>query len=77
VITGNCNLKTFLIFSCHFVFTHIYLQFFSYSGEEFFIPYKESKENRKIRNARLIGNTDDSNILLREIGKRRNEPEWH
>jgi len=67
VITGNCNLKTFLIFLCYFVFTHIYLHFFSYSGEGFFILYKESKENRKVRNMRLIGNTDDPSILLKLI----------
>jgi len=43
----------------YFVFTRIYLHFFSYSGEEFFILYKESKENRKVRNVRLVGNIDD------------------
>jgi len=40
--------------------------FFFYSGEGFFILYKENEENREIRNVRLIGNTDDSfsSILL-------------
>jgi len=38
--------------------------FFSYSGEGFFILYKESKENKEIHNARLVGNIDDSSILL-------------
>jgi len=65
MITGKCNLKTFFYFSYYFVFTHIYLHFFSYSGEGFFILYKESKENRKVRNMRLVGNTDDFSILLR------------
>jgi len=64
VITGNCNLKTFFDFSCYFVFIHIYLHFFSFSGEAFFILNKESKENRKVRNVCLVGNTDDSSILL-------------
>jgi len=65
VITGNCNLKTFFDFLYYFVFTHISLHFFFCSGERFFILYKESKENRKVRNVRLVGNTDDSRILLR------------
>jgi len=64
VITGNCNLKTFFDFSYYFVFTYIYLHFFSYSGEGFFILYKESKENRKVRNMCLVGNKDDSSIFL-------------
>jgi len=38
--------------------------FFSYFGEGFFILYKESEENREIRNVRLVGNTEDSSILL-------------
>jgi len=36
VVTENCNLKTFFDFSYYFVFTRIYLHFFSYSGEGFF-----------------------------------------
>jgi len=60
VVTGNCNFKTLFDFSYYFVLTRIYLHFFSYSGERFFILYKESKENRKVRNVRLVGNTDDS-----------------
>jgi len=40
------------------------LHFFSYSGEGFFILYKESEENRESRNVRLVGNIDDSSILL-------------
>jgi len=31
------------------------LYFFSYFGEGFFILYKESEENREIRNVRLVG----------------------
>jgi len=42
------------------------LHFFSYSGEGFFILYKESEENREIQNVRLVG-TDDSSILLKTI----------
>jgi len=33
------------------------LHFFSYSKEGFFILYKESEENREIRNVRLVDNT--------------------
>jgi len=66
VIKGNCNFKTFFDFLYYFVFTRMYLYFFSYSGEGFFILYKESKENKKVRNVRLMcGNKDDSSILLK------------
>jgi len=54
VITENFNLRTFLIFLCYFVFIHIYLHFFSYSGKKFFFLYKKSKENRKVRSVRLV-----------------------
>jgi len=61
------HLKTFFDFSYYFVIIRIYLHFFSYSGEGFFILYKESKENRKVRNVRLVGNIDDSSIFLNNL----------
>jgi len=64
MITGNCNSKFFFNFLYGFLFTQICLHFFSYSGEGFFILYKEVEENREIRNVRLVGNTDDSSIFL-------------
>jgi len=65
MITGNCNSKMFFDSLYCFLFTHICLHFSSYSEEGFFTLYKESEKNRKIRNVRLVGNTDDSNILLK------------
>jgi len=47
-----------------FIYPYLFA-FFSYSGEGFLILYKESEENREIRNVRLIDNTDDSSILLK------------
>jgi len=67
MITENCNSKIFFNFSYCFLFTHICLHFFSYSGEGIFILYKESEENREIRNVRLVGNTGDSSILLIQV----------
>jgi len=46
-----------------FIYPYLFA-FFSHSGEGFFILHKESEENREIRNVRLVGNTDDSSILL-------------
>jgi len=65
VITGNNNSKTFLfIFRIILYLPAFICIFFFYSGEGFFILYKESKEKRKVRNVRLVDNTDDSSILL-------------
>jgi len=55
VITGNCNQTIFLIFRV-ILYLPTFICIFSYSGEGFFILYKESKENRKVRNVRLVGN---------------------
>jgi len=61
VITGNYNLQYFLFFHTALLFP-ILIWFFS--GEEYFIQYK-NEENGKVRNARFVGITNDASISLR------------
>jgi len=44
-------------------FFHTHLSIFSYFGKEFFYFVEGKQKNRKI-NVYLVGNTDDSSILL-------------
>jgi len=63
VITENCNSKIIFDFLYYFLFIHIYCIFFLILEKDFLFCMKKAKKIEKYE--RLVGNIDNSNVLLR------------